>query len=64
METKGESDLLTVDELISWIRLGRTLTHELLRSGAIPSYKLGRRRMIRRRDVEVWLERNKCQSGK
>ena len=64
METKGESDLLTIDELISWIRLGRTLTHELLRSCEIPSYKLGRRRMIRRRDVEVWLERNKCQSGK
>lgn len=64
METKGESDLLTVHELISWIRLGRTLTHELLRRGEIPSYKLGRRRMIRRRDVEVWLERNKCQSGK
>lgn len=64
METKVEGDLLTVDELISWIRLGRTLTHKLLRSGEIPSYKLGRRRMIRRGDVEVWLERNKCQSGK
>ena len=59
MELKAESDLLTVYELIEWIRLGRTRTQALLRSGEIPSYKLGRRRMIRRRDVEAWLEQNR-----
>ena len=63
MEAKAESDLITVDELISWIRLGRTRTHELLRSGEIQSYKLGRRRLVRRRDVEVWLEEQKAPPG-
>ncbi len=63
METKVESDLLTVEELISWIRLGRTRTHELLRSGELPSYKLGRRRVIARRDVEAWLEQNRAKPG-
>ena len=59
METQVKNDLMTVDELIDWIRLGRTRTHELLRSGEIPSYKLGRRRVIRRQDVETWLERHR-----
>lgn len=64
MESKTEHrDLVTVDELIRWLRLGRTRTHELLRSGAIPSYKLGRRRLIRAEDVERWLEQNRYKSG-
>jgi len=35
----------------------------MLRDGEIPSYKIGRIRRIRRRDVETWLERNKFGSG-
>jgi excisionase family DNA binding protein len=64
METEIRSDLMTVDELIDWIRLGRTRTHELLRSGEIPSYKVGRRRVIRRREVEAWLEEHRDEPGK
>ena len=63
METL-RSDLMTVDELINWIRLGRTRTHELLRSGEIPSYKLGRRRVIRREEIEAWLEEHRDEPGK
>jgi len=64
METKSEQhDLLTVDELVRFLRLGRTRTNELLRSGEISSYKLGRRRLIHRRDVETWLEQNKSLAG-
>jgi hypothetical protein len=43
METDERQDLMTVDEVIRWLRLGRTRTNELLRSGCIPSYELGRR---------------------
>ena len=50
-----QGDLLTVDEVLRWLRLGRTRTNELLRSGEIPSYKVGRRRLVRRGDVEAWL---------
>ena len=63
IETQRRSDLMTVDELIDWIRLGRTRTHELLRSGEIPSYKLGRRRVIRRQEVEAWLEAHRDEPG-
>jgi excisionase family DNA binding protein len=64
METQVKNDFMTVDELIDWIRLGRTRTHALLRSGEIPSYKLGRRRVIRRQEVEAWLEEHRDEPGK
>jgi len=65
METKSEQqDLMTVDEVVRFLRLGRTRTNELLRSGEISSYKLGRRRLVHRRDVEAWLEQNKFLPGK
>ena len=60
MEIDERQDLMTVDEVIRWLRLGRTRTNELLRSGSIPSYKLGRRRVVRRADVERWLEEHRA----
>jgi len=64
METTIEqSELLTVDETIRLLRLGRTRVNEILRSGDLPSYKLGRRRLVRRRDIEDWLERHKDEPG-
>jgi len=59
----GHREWFTTDELIRWLGLGRTKTYELLRSGEIPSYRIGRVRRIRRQDVEAWLERNRYQSG-
>ncbi len=65
METGVEhKEWFTTDELIRWLGLGRTKTYELLRSGEIPSYKIGRVRRIRREDVEGWLAANKyCPGG-
>jgi len=64
VETEVEQkEWFTTDELVRWLGLGRTKAYEMLRSGEIPSYKIGRIRRIRRGDVEVWLERNKFESG-
>jgi excisionase family DNA binding protein len=63
MEARAEKEWFTTDELIRWLGLGRTKTYELLRSGEIPSYRIGRVRRIRRQDIEAWLERNRCQLG-
>ncbi len=49
-------DMLSSDELRSWLGLGRTKTAELLASGEIPSYKIGRLRRIKKADVERYLE--------
>jgi excisionase family DNA binding protein len=51
-----QQQLLTVDETIRVLRLGRTRVNEMLRSGEIPSLKLGRRRLVRRKDLEAWLD--------
>ena len=57
VQTQHEKhDLLTVDETIRVLRLGRTRVNEMLRSGEIPSLKLGRRRLVRRKDLEAWLD--------
>jgi excisionase family DNA binding protein len=53
----------TADGLVRWLGIGRTKTYEMLSSGEIPSYRIGRLLRIRRRDVEAWLERNKYKPG-
>ena len=60
MKTDEPQEILTVDEVIRWLRLGRTRTNELLCRGSIPSYKIGRRRLVRRADVEAWLQEHKA----
>ena len=56
-------ELLTVDETIRVLRLGRTRVNEMLRSGEIPSLKLGRRRLVRRKDLEAWLDDHVYEPG-
>ncbi len=49
-------DFISPAELSSWLMLGRTRTWELLASGEIPSYKVGRLRRIAKDDVYRYLE--------
>ena len=58
-----QKEWFTTDEQVRWLGLGRTKTYEMLRSGEIPSYKIGRVRRIRRQDVEAWLESNRFRPG-
>ncbi|MCA1728208.1 MAG: helix-turn-helix domain-containing protein [Actinobacteria bacterium] len=58
-----EHELLTIDEVRAWLRLGRTRLNELLQTGELPSFKVGRRRFLRRDDVLNWLERHRQQPG-
>jgi excisionase family DNA binding protein len=51
-----QEELLTVEEVRLWLRLGRTRLNELLQSGELPSFKVGRRRFVRRGDVPKWLQ--------
>jgi hypothetical protein len=58
-------DMLTSSELQAWLGLGRTKTFELLNDPerGIPNYRIGRKIIIRRRDAEDWLERNRYEIG-
>ena len=53
----------SADGLVRWLGIGRTKTYEMLSSGEIPSYRIGRLLRIRRQDVEAWLERNRYRPG-
>ena len=56
-------EVLTVDEVIKTLRLGRTRVNELLWSGTLRSIKVGRRRLVRRRDLERFLEEHEYRPG-
>jgi excisionase family DNA binding protein len=58
-----QEELLTVEEVRLWLRLGRTRLNELLQSGELPSFKVGRRRFIRRGDVPQWLQQYRYHPG-
>ena len=47
--------LLTVEEAAMLLRIGRTQTYELVMLGKIPSVKIGRRRLIVREGLRVYV---------
>ncbi len=59
----AEREFISPDELCEWLGLGRTLVFSVLLTGELSSYKVGRRRLIRREDVLSWLEANKYRPG-
>jgi excisionase family DNA binding protein len=58
------SEWLSAAELRSWLGLGKTKVQELLQTGQIPSYRIGRTRRIRRGDVERFLEQHRQEAGR
>lgn len=56
-ETKSPArEVMSPEDLADYLGLGRTYTYQLLMSGAIPSFKIGRLRRIRRIDVDAYLD--------
>jgi excisionase family DNA binding protein len=51
----GLSLLLTIEEAAELLRLGRTRTYQLVMGGRIPSVTIGRRRLVPREDLEVFV---------
>jgi excisionase family DNA binding protein len=64
MDTRvGEQEFLRPDEVARLLRCGRTKTYELLRTGEVPSYRVGRSRIVRRSDINVWLSEHQDEIG-
>lgn len=55
---KGEPlpDYLTRPETWKYLRISEAYLAELTASGAIPSLKLGYRRLYRRADLDAWMD--------
>ncbi|WP_018504051.1 helix-turn-helix domain-containing protein [Parafrankia discariae] len=51
-----DDDVLTVDELVSWLRLSESTVLKLLSERAIPARKVGHQWRIRRGRVRDWLD--------
>ena len=60
-ESKG-LDLLSIPELCQELGMGKSWVYRRLRSGEIPSVKLGRSIKVKREDLEEYLEKHRSQS--
>lgn len=59
MDKCEEKEWLTIADFQNWIGLGRSKAYQLVQSGEIPSYRIGRVVRLRRKDVEAWLAENR-----
>lgn len=49
------SELLTVAEAAQVLRISRNLTYELVHQGRLPHLQLGRRILVPRRALDLWI---------
>jgi excisionase family DNA binding protein len=60
--SQGSSKLLSVMEVCQELSMGKSWVHQRIRSGEIPSIRLGKNIKVRRNDLEEYLERQRYQS--
>jgi len=58
-QERGELRLLSVHEVCQQLGMGKSWVYRRLRSGEIPSVKLGRSIKVRREDLEAYLEHHR-----
>ena len=58
----GSPDLLAIWQVCQELRMGHSWVYRRIRSGEIPSVKLGRNIKVRRKDLEGYLEANSSDS--
>lgn len=62
--TSARRELLSPEEMAEVLGCGRTYAYQLLSRGVIPSFKLGKLRKVRQRDVELFIEERATASAK
>jgi excisionase family DNA binding protein len=55
--------VLSIPEAAEYLRVNRSFVYTLLDSGQLPSFHLGRRRLIRREDLDALVERQMAAEG-
>lgn len=57
MEPKDEqSSLLTLGEVMAYLRVNARTAYRLIRTGELPAYRVGRQWRIRRGDFDQWMD--------
>lgn len=59
MQNKRYYDILTLDELSSYLRVSKSTLYKLAREGRIPSHKIGRHWRFRKKTIDKWLDSNR-----
>ena len=54
--TKDPGDLLTIEEAAELLRLNPGTLRHWLTAGRLPSYRVGRHRLLRRADIDAFVE--------
>ncbi len=49
-------DVLTIDELSAYLKIPKSSLYKLVRSGKIPSQKIGRHWRFRKETIDRWLD--------
>jgi len=56
----SDEKLLTIDELMAWLKIGRSKVFELMREQGLPHIDMGPRTLrFDAKDVAEWLEKQK-----
>ena len=63
-DSRGQSsyELLSIQEVCQELKMGKSWVYRRLKSGEIPSIKLGHNIKVRRKDLEEYLEDNRYRS--
>ncbi len=58
------SDVLTIDELSTYLKIPRSTLYKLVREGKIPSQKVGRHWRFRKEAIDRWLDETRTKDPK
>lgn len=51
--------LLTVNETLNYLKIGRTTLYALVKEGRLKTVKIGKRTLFDKRDIDKFIEENK-----
>jgi excisionase family DNA binding protein len=60
---EAQREWMSPADVAEWLGLGKTKVYEILYSKRLKSYKVGKRRLIRRSDLLEWLESQRYEPG-
>lgn len=58
MAEPGQDQILTIPEVVKYLKLSRSKIYSLVATRALPSLRLGRNVRIRKADLNLWIDNN------
>ena len=58
------SDVLTIEDLSTYLKIPRSTLYKLVREGKIPSQKIGRHWRFRKEAINQWLDETRVEEPK